>query len=987
MRFAARVALLALLVLPAAATAQQPPRPRPGLPRPGALPGQAQRATADSTKQDTLARFSPPDSTMQALLNKPGYSVTRYEGDAVTFDATNKAIAIAAAAAKRAIVERDSQRVVTDSVIVYEEGSNRVNVSSRGLSGRFTIHPGGGQAPIEGSGTATYDVVQRSGRVTNAALTVDESGERWFIKSDIGKTVLGDSTRGIPMRFYGQGGSLTSCDDSVSHYHFRLREIKRTERTLVARPAVMYLEDIPVMWLPFVFQDIRPGRRSGILPPGFGASDIVRNNPNYRRYIENVGYYWAISDYVDMAAWVDWRSAAGGDSTDPGWYKLNAEWKYNWLSRFLNGRVATSYNKDRVGAENLAVSWGHQQKFSSDRNFTADVNYTTSTTLQRRNTFIPAAAIATIASRVGFSDKFGPASLQIGGQQTQFPGRDQIERAAPSITLSSTSLALGDWLVWTPSFGYNESATLNIDQPSTFSTRFVAGADGQVIRVDTLKRNRFERSISIGSPLRVFGVDLGQNVTIRDRLLDYPEEVLVYPDADSARKEFRVFHQTYRTDIDWNPVLSLPPIFNNRFKLTPSVQLSNVDNGPYWVRSMLSDGKFVHQSKRLSYGVSAAPTLFGLFPGFGPFSRVRHALTPTVSYSYAPSKRVSNEYLEAVGLNKQVYLGSLAQNSVTLGLTQNFEAKVRGPEGDTASDNSSSTTAQKIKLLSTTFSPLTYDFERARKTGRSLSGFTSESFSSTLKSDLLPNFDVSVQYSLFEGSTQTDTARFSPYMTSLSSRMSFSQTDNPLAVITRLFGRAVPERSEPLPRPGQPEETSLARQMAAQPVAGQSARSRQFVVPPSQGWQATINFSSSRSRPVRGGHVVDIDPRVQCERLRDLNPFLYDECLRQPTLQEPIAPVTAGAPIIRTPKQTSATGDMRFALTPKWAASWNTSYDFEQSQFASHMVTLQRDMHDWRAIFSFTHSPNGNFAFNFFIALKPQPELKFDYSRATVRSR
>jgi hypothetical protein len=78
---------------------------------------------------------------------------------------------------------------------------------------------------------------------------------------------------------------------------------------------------------------------------------------------------------------------------------------------------------------------------------------------------------------------------------------------------------------------------------------------------------------------------------------------------------------------------------------------------------------------------------------------------------------------------------------------------------------------------------------------------------------------------------------------------------------------------------------------------------------------------------------------------------------------------------------------MNFELTQKWSAAWQTSYDFEQSQFASQVVSLQRDLHDWRAVFAFTHSPNGNFAFNFFIALKPQPELKFDYARASVRGR
>ena len=50
-------------------------------------------------------------------------------------------------------------------------------------------------------------------------------------------------------------------------------------------------------------------------------------------------------------------------------------------------------------------------------------------------------------------------------------------------------------------------------------------------------------------------------------------------------------------------------------------------------------------------------------------------------------------------------------------------------------------------------------------------------------------------------------------------------------------------------------------------------------------------------------------------------------------------------------------------------------------------MSLQRDLHDWRAVFAFTQAPNGNFAFNFFIALKAQPDLKFDYDRRSYRAR
>ena len=53
--------------------------------------------------------------------------------------------------------------------------------------------------------------------------------------------------------------------------------------TDAGRPAVLYIRDVPVMWLPFLFQDTKAGRRSGILIPQFGLNDIVRPSRSYNR--------------------------------------------------------------------------------------------------------------------------------------------------------------------------------------------------------------------------------------------------------------------------------------------------------------------------------------------------------------------------------------------------------------------------------------------------------------------------------------------------------------------------------------------------------------------------------------------------------------------------------------------------------------------------------------------------------------------------------
>jgi hypothetical protein len=186
-------------------------------------------------------------------------------------------------------------------------------------------------------------------------------------------------------------------------------------------------------------------------------------------------------------------------------------------------------------------------------------------------------------------------------------------------------------------------------------------------------------------------------------------------------------------------------------------------------------------------------------------------------------------------------------------------------------------------------------------------------------------------------------------------------------------------------------DDAYAQALAAQPVAGSARGGDRFIIPPTQGWKASFSLSRSSPRPPVGGNVINYDPRARCISQVGLDqPFLLDQCIANeraaPTSETPVTSQTAGAQAYNIPPTTSLISDMSFNLTPKWAAHWNTTYDVEHHQFASHIVQLQRDLHDWRAIFGFTQSSNGNFAFNFTIALKAEPDIKFDYNRATVRS-
>lgn len=983
------LAVTAVAAATSAATAQIPgrrPTPRPTTPRPNPTARDTIRpkTAADSARDSTLVEWLPTDSVMQALTARPGYSITRYQGDTVVFDAQRGDLNILAGELKKSAVQRGDQVVVTDTSIFYDDSTKKVLVRGR----RIVVHdPSSGQADIIGSGTLAYDFRERAGRISNPVFTINQNNQVWRITALDGKPVQGDSAAGRAPAFYGRGGTLTSCTDSIPDYHFAFKEVKKSAgNTLVARPAILYIRDIPVAWLPFIFQDTRAGRHSGILTPRFGLNTFIRNSQRYRREIDDFGYYWAINDYMGARVAFDWRSANGDPADGPGWTKYKGEWQYNWLDRYMSGNIAADYTRQSAGATNLAVSWQHAEQFTRTTSLNANVNYVTNTYVQRQTTTNPFQALGTISSALNLTQKIGQASLALGGTRTQSPGRAQITQTLPSLTLSSPTLALASWLNWTPSLSYTRNQQLHIDQADPLSQRYELTADS-VIAVK-LDRSQTTQNLSFGTPIEIFGYSIRNSFSVQDQQANYPYKQNILDPATGAITDVRVFTRTYSTFVDWTPELQLPALAQNKFKLTPSFSLSNAMPGSFWVRSQLTGGQFVHQSKRPTFGLTASPSLYGFFPGFGPFTRIRHAINPTISYSYAPAYKPDTAFLRATGNATSSVLG-LRQNQITLGLNTNFEAKVRSPNADTAGVGVQPG-GEKITLLSLNFTGASYDFERARATHSALKGLNTDSWGYSLSSDLLPGFSFSSTYSLFSGSLMSDTAQFAPVLTQMSASFQWNQSNNPLIVFHRLFGTAA-TKSEPTPtnEPQRPDEQYM-QQLAQSPVAGANARGAEFVPTAQQGFSMQLSFSMSKPRKPRGSNVIITDLFAQCNQFRDQQ-LVYEACrqgvIANPTNAQITQPqVNGGGPAFYSPATINTNGMVNFQLTPKWAAQWSTSYDFTRHEFAEQVVSLVRDLHDWRAVFAFTESPNGNSAFNFYISLKAEPELRLPYRRNTVRT-
>ena len=579
---------------------------------------------------------------------------------------------------------------------------------------------------------------------------------------------------------FAKNGSFTYCDHEEPHFHFTTRDMKFvSENVMVARPGVLYIGEVPVFWIPFFFQDVRTGRRSGLLTPTFGVAELLRNSPSYRRSVNNIGYFFAVNDYSNAQASFDWRSGANGTASDPGFLRSNVEYRYRWINRFITGETAVSYLAQNDGTSNTSITWNHNQDFSKQTRLTSRINLVQNTLIHRNSTIDPVAANATIRSDLSYQTKVGPAQFNLGGNRTQYPGRPQVEMNFPALSINTGTLGHG-FLSWTPAMRLNVSSTKNIDQglqfPYVYNTTPSGGVDSTRFRADrrTMQFGSTCRSSSATSAGRTH---LGQRTVPRLSRATRSHRCARHVAARHARVRAHVRVQRRLGD-----VLLLAGFLRGSWNVSPSVNVSNVDPASgLWVRTERSGGKWVSQYKRLSYAISTSPTLYGFLPGLRRWSRASgNTISPGLQYSYSGQASVSDEYLGALGRTRVGYLGALKQNRLSASLSTVFEAKLKAPA------DSNPDSGKKIKLLSLQFSPLTYDFVRKDSTGN---GFTDRNFTISGRTDLLPGLDFRSSYELFQGDPMSDTAVFKPYRTDVGVSFGIDGKSALVGVLGRLIGR------------------------------------------------------------------------------------------------------------------------------------------------------------------------------------------------------
>ena len=174
------------------------------------------------------------------------------------------------------------------------------------------------------------------------------------------------------------GGKYTTCDEH-DHPHFYIQMTKakvRPKKNIVTGPVYMVIEDVPLypIGLPFCFFPFSSTYSSGVIMPTY-QDDSQRGFG-----LRDGGYYFALSDYIDLAV--------TGEIYTKGSWGLQAQSSYK--KRYLfSGNFNAAYQVSKFGDKGLAdysltkdfrINWTHSQdpKANPYRTFSASVNFATS---------------------------------------------------------------------------------------------------------------------------------------------------------------------------------------------------------------------------------------------------------------------------------------------------------------------------------------------------------------------------------------------------------------------------------------------------------------------------------------------------------------------------------------------------------------------------------------------------------------------------------
>ena len=279
----------------------------------------------------------------------------------------------------------------------------------------------------------TYNLKTKKGYIRQA---VTKQGEGYVVSDKTKKT--SDDILCIT------DGKYTTCDDH-EHPDFYLdltRGKVRTGKYIVSGPAYLVVEDVPLpVAIPFGFFPFTDKYSSGIVMPTF------RDEQTRGFGLMGGGYYFAISDYMDLEVKADiftkgtW--AVNATSNYVKRYKYHGTFNFNYREDVIGEKSLPEYSK----TPSLSLVWSHSQdpKANPYFNFSSSVNFSTSGYTRNNidNYYKPEInSQSTKSSSVSFTQRFPDSPFNISGSMNvaQSTRDSMLDLSLPNLSISMSRI-------------------------------------------------------------------------------------------------------------------------------------------------------------------------------------------------------------------------------------------------------------------------------------------------------------------------------------------------------------------------------------------------------------------------------------------------------------------------------------------------------------------------------------------------------------------
>jgi len=287
---------------------------------------------------------------------------------------------------------------ITAGIIVINHENNEV------YAGRLKDTLGNySQAPVfkQGSDVIEPDSIRFNFNSEKALIwnsRTEQSGG--YIKSE--KTKKENDS----VYFINRGKFTTSADPENPEYYFLMRNAKVVPgKKVVTGLTNMFIADVPTpIGLPFAYFPLTKKQTSGVIFPSFGED-------NQRGYnIQNGGYYFAISDYADLAVTGDYYTNGSYGLRVQSSYAVRYKFRGNLSFRFENLITSERGFPDYANSSIYNLRWSHNQDSKSNPNsrFSASVNLGSSRYYQQSINQVNASNFLnnTLSSSISYSKTF-----------------------------------------------------------------------------------------------------------------------------------------------------------------------------------------------------------------------------------------------------------------------------------------------------------------------------------------------------------------------------------------------------------------------------------------------------------------------------------------------------------------------------------------------------------------------------------------------------